>query len=120
MSNLKKRVEDSLMRAFGAVAGLPFRYREARISPPQSVSHAHYEDYLSAIFNKPGMRILEIGVRNVTGANRRNRCSAAEYTGFDFYAGENVDVVGDVHKLSSYFPPPPPNRIRPRLLVCHV
>ncbi|MEM6837004.1 MAG: methyltransferase domain-containing protein [Cyanobacteria bacterium P01_C01_bin.120] len=25
------------------------------------------------------------------------------YIGFDYYAGRNVDVVGDVHKLSSYF-----------------
>ena len=28
---------------------------------------------------------------------------AASYVGFDFYPGENVDVVGDAHKLSSYF-----------------
>lgn len=49
------------------------------------------------------MRILEIGSRNVTGANRRSGYSNAEYIGFDFYAGENVDVVGDAHKLSSYF-----------------
>jgi SAM-dependent methyltransferase len=25
--------------------------------------------------------------------------------GFDFYHGKNVDIVGDVHKLSSYFKP---------------
>ena len=27
----------------------------------------------------------------------------SEYIGFDYYAGDNVDVVGDAHKLSSYF-----------------
>jgi 2-polyprenyl-3-methyl-5-hydroxy-6-metoxy-1,4-benzoquinol methylase len=27
----------------------------------------------------------------------------ANYIGFDFYPGENVDIVGDAHKLSTYF-----------------
>lgn len=93
------------MRVFGAVAGLPFRFRKNRISPPPSVRHSAWEDFLSERFNKPGMRVLEIGSRNVTGANRRGRFSAAEYVGFDFYAGENVDIAGDAHQLSSYFPP---------------
>ena len=39
----------------------------------------------------------------MTGANCRSRFDKATYFGFDFYAGENVDVVGDVHKLSNYF-----------------
>jgi len=93
------------MRAFGTVAGLPFRFRKNRISPPGSVSRAHWQDYLSERINKPGIRILEIGARNATGANRRSHFSAAEHIGFDFYAGENVDVVGDVDKLSSYLMP---------------
>lgn len=29
----------------------------------------------------------------------------ATYIGFDFYPGDNVDVVGDAHTLSSYFDP---------------
>jgi len=50
------------------------------------------------------MRILEIGSREVTGqSNARNEFSNAEYIGFDFYPGNNVDVVGDAHKLSAYF-----------------
>jgi hypothetical protein len=49
------------------------------------------------------MRVLEIGSRVVTGANLRNRFDSAEYVGFDFYEGPNVDVVGDAHKLSQYF-----------------
>ncbi|MCH4093166.1 MAG: class I SAM-dependent methyltransferase [Acetobacter peroxydans] len=47
--------------------------------------------------------MLELGSRNVTGSNLRNRFSNTDYVGFDFYAGENVDIVGDAHKLSSYF-----------------
>ncbi len=46
---------------------------------------------------------MELGSRNVTGINLRGIFSNAEYVGFDFYPGENVDVVGDAHKLSSYF-----------------
>jgi len=49
------------------------------------------------------MRILEIGSRNVTGANLRHRFSSAEYVGFDIMEGENVDIVGDAHQLSQYF-----------------
>jgi Methyltransferase domain len=54
-------------------------------------------------FNREGVRVLEIGSRNVTGRSLRHRFAKASYVGFDFYAGENVDVVGDAHKLSSYF-----------------
>ena len=61
-------------------------------------------DYLASLTNKKNMKILEIGSRNVTGNNNfRSKFSEAEYVGFDFYLGENVDIVGDAHKLSSYF-----------------
>jgi SAM-dependent methyltransferase len=50
------------------------------------------------------MRILEIGSREVTGESyARKGFINAHYTGFDFYPGRNVDIVGDAHKLSSYF-----------------
>lgn len=50
------------------------------------------------------MRILEIGSREVTGpSDARERFPNAEYIGFDFYPGRNVDVVGDAHRLSTYF-----------------
>jgi SAM-dependent methyltransferase len=68
------------------------------------VSHQNWRNYLYGIGNKQGMRILEIGSREVTGpSNARTNFDQAEYIGFDFYPGKNVDVVGDVHKLSSYF-----------------
>jgi SAM-dependent methyltransferase len=59
--------------------------------------------YLVEIGNKRGMKILEVGSRVVTGQNFRGHFAEAKYVGFDFYAGDNVDVVGDAHKLSSYF-----------------
>jgi SAM-dependent methyltransferase len=68
------------------------------------VSHHNWQKYLYEVGNKPGMRILEIGSREVTGAsNARKEFSQAKYVGFDYYPGNNVDVVGDAHKLSSYF-----------------
>jgi SAM-dependent methyltransferase len=70
----------------------------------RSVSHQKWQKHLYEIGNKPGMRVLEVGSREVTGAsNARNEFSKAEYVGFDYYPGRNVDVVGDAHKLSSYF-----------------
>jgi len=40
----------------------------------------------------------------VTGeSSARKRFSEAEYIGFDYYKGNNVDVVGDAHRLSSHF-----------------
>lgn len=68
------------------------------------VAHQEWQRYLCQIGNKEGMRVLEIGSREVTGAsNARSAFSKAEYIGFDYYPGDNVDVVGDAHKLSSYF-----------------
>lgn len=67
-------------------------------------SHLNWKNYLYEIGNKQGYRVLEIGSREVTGtSNARQMFSKAQYIGFDFYPGKNVDVVGDVHKLSTYF-----------------
>ena len=68
------------------------------------VSHQKWQRYLYELGNRPGMRILEIGSREVTGKSAaRKEFSKAKYVGFDFYPGNNVDIVGDAHKLSSYF-----------------
>lgn len=70
------------------------------------ISHDNWRNYLKLLCDKPGMRVLEIGSRVVTGACLRDLFQYAEYTGFDFYQGENVDVVGDIHKLHTYFDEP--------------
>ena len=68
------------------------------------VSHNNFKKYLYGLGNKKGLRVLEIGSREVTGpSSARQELSQAEYVGFDFYPGPNVDVVGDAHQLSSYF-----------------
>ncbi len=91
---------------FAARSGLLIdRFFLARDVPLSNlVSHMNWHKYLYDIGNNQGMRILEIGSREVTGpSDARKSFSKAEYVGFDFYPGKNVNVVGDAHRLSSYF-----------------
>ena len=67
------------------------------------INHDNWRKYLQEHFNVEGMEILEVGSRNVVGGVTRDLFSKANYTGFDYYDGENVDVVGDAHELSKYF-----------------
>ena len=92
-----------IKKTFGFIASLAFRFNENEVKPPKLYKDNAWIEYLSENFNKKGKRILEIGSRNVTGANFREKFNDAEYIGFDFYEGENVDIVGDVHKLVNYF-----------------
>lgn len=103
MKKIIKKYLESFVRVFGFCATLPFHFIKPAIEKPSHISHQYWVDFLVQQFNKPGMRILEIGSRNVTGANFRNRFNKATYIGFDYYEGENVDVVGDVHSLTNYF-----------------
>jgi SAM-dependent methyltransferase len=69
------------------------------------VNRQNFMAYLVEMGNHKGKKILEIGSREVTGKSyARNHFCLAEYVGFDYYPGDNVDVVGDAHKLSQYFP----------------
>jgi hypothetical protein len=88
---------------YGYLSTLGSRAAKSAIAPSMNVSHSKWILYLSKHFNKKGLRILELGSRNVTGTNLRKNFSEATYIGFDFYGGENVDIVGDAHKLSTYF-----------------
>lgn len=74
------------------------------VAEPSQMKHREWLNKLVENFNKPGFEILEIGSREVTGSSiARKKFDRANYTGFDYHPGENVDVVGDVHKLSTYF-----------------
>jgi hypothetical protein len=49
--------------------------------------------------------VLEIGSRARSGNIYKSFLpEGSQYTGFDIKAGVNVDVVGDAHSLSSFFP----------------
>ena len=63
-----------------------------------------FQRYLKDLAAMPTGVILEIGSRNRSQVMRRSVCPEhLRYVGFDILAGENVDVVGDAHRLSSYF-----------------
>lgn len=80
-------------------------YLTGNVPLSKIASHQNWQNYLFEAGNKPGMKILEIGSREVTGKSKaRKGFELAQYTGFDYYPGENVDVTGDAHKLSSCFP----------------
>jgi hypothetical protein len=68
------------------------------------MSHSKWRGKLIEMANSQGMRVLEVGSRLVTrAAPMRDSLVSAEYVGFDYYPGPNVDVAGDAHRLSSYF-----------------
>ncbi len=74
------------------------------VVPPVKMSHTEWFRNLVEKFNHESVSILEVGSREVTASSKaRKAFSNANYVGFDYYPGNNVDVVGDVHKLSSYF-----------------
>jgi hypothetical protein len=90
---------------FGALFDKNFLSKDVPLS--KTFKHSNQWEMLFEYGNKEGLKILEIGSREVKGKRKefvRGNLSKATYVGFDFYPGDNVDVVGDAHKLSSYFP----------------
>lgn len=71
---------------------------------PKVFRHGGHWKYFSENANFEGCKFLEIGSREVTGTSQRSRfIPLSSYTGLDVLPGYNVDVVGDAHRLSSYF-----------------
>lgn len=96
MKNIKRTIKRIILR--------DRFYLHSDVPSADIISHKNIMNHLAKIGNKKSLRILEIGSREVTGPSvARKIFSEATYVGFDFYPGDNVDVVGDVHKLSSYF-----------------
>ncbi len=77
-------------------------YLHNDVKMSDKLSHSNWQDKLVEYANKRNWKVLEIGSREVTGKSKL-RDRFCNYKGFDFYGGDNVDVVGDVHKLSEYF-----------------
>lgn len=80
---------------------------EAPGRAPAFCGHAVVWPWLTEHVNRPGLEMLEIGSRLVVSrALWKDYLPDVNYTGFDYMDGPNVDVVGDAHRLSSYFPTP--------------
>jgi SAM-dependent methyltransferase len=109
MGNAKRIAKKAILASYQALRGLFGSFRDQTFLDPnvpisRRVGHSNCLQYLTEIGNHKGLRILEVGSRQATGAwDARKRFSNAEYVGFDFYPGPSVDVVGDAHKLSQYF-----------------
>jgi len=107
MALLKKALKKVIF-AFYRVIVMPVslfdKYYLSKDVPLSKIAHhKKWMPYLAEFGNKKGMKVLEIGSRYVTGDYFKPYFSEAEYVGFDYYPGKNVDVVGDAHKLSTYF-----------------
>ncbi|MCU7943997.1 MAG: class I SAM-dependent methyltransferase [Candidatus Thiodiazotropha sp. (ex Cardiolucina cf. quadrata)] len=64
-----------------------------------------FSRFIESVNDMEQATLLEIGSRNVTGVVWREAFNpTVDYTGMDIHPGENVDVAGDVHTLSSLLP----------------
>lgn len=81
----------------------PELYEDTNVLRDDKIAHGNWINYLAELCDKPGMKVLEVGSRKVTDDSFKDKFQNAAYVGFDYYPGENVDVVGDAHRLSSYF-----------------
>ena len=67
-------------------------------------SHANQNKLIKNLLFK-GAQVLEVGSRCVTSQSMwlRNACHdiGANYVGFEYYQGSNVDVSGDAHYLGN-------------------
>lgn len=77
-------------------------FEDNLVAHDEEICHDNWPKYLKELMDYPGKNVLEVGSRKVVG-DIKHWFTNANYTGFDIYPGENVDVVGDAHKLSSFF-----------------
>lgn len=98
--NIEKQLRDNNITNFFIPDEL---WRSGNVEISQNISHSRWPLYLKQLCDYEGKDVLEVGSRVVTGTNFRSLFEKADYIGFDYYAGDNVDVVGDAHRLSHYF-----------------
>lgn len=68
--------------------------------------HALFQRYRGMLDALGSGKMLEIGSRARSGYTFRDIVPAGvDYIGLDIKAGPNVDLIGDAHRLSSYFAP---------------
>ena len=62
-----------------------------------------YSNFISQIKSKENLKILDLGGRDRSKIDRSKTYGQNDVTVLDIIDSENVDVVGDAHKLSEYF-----------------
>lgn len=77
--------------------------RTIRFDTSKEEAKTLIDDFIAEVNKTPGSRILEIGSRDISRKDQFT--NYGEYVGFDIHPGNFVDVVGDAHRLSDYFPP---------------
>jgi hypothetical protein len=93
------------------VAGTPTELDSCLQTNPQTkrpriATHTNIWPWLASFANRKELRVLEIGSRAVISDSLwKEHIPDCTYTGFDTAEGRNVNVVGDAHRLSDYFPP---------------
>ena len=104
--DIKEAGEDPALHflKYGIKEGRP--WQKNRLSKrPKFATHENIWPWLEENASKIGLKVLEIGSRSVVSDSLwRKHIPNCEYTGFDVSDGKNVDVVGDIHRLSDYFP----------------
>ena len=95
VSTVRDRHKKSLLLD---VLGQPFYQQDTTQDP----YHLNFTFFTGETKKRPNFRIIELGARTVSGKSRFT--GYAEYVGFDIHEGDGVDVVGDCHALSRYFP----------------
>jgi hypothetical protein len=77
-------------------------------SPSSEVEMTAIVGFIDAMARVASPRVLELGTRRQKGQARTRHSvwvpHAAHYIGVDYEAGDDVDVVADVHELSKHFP----------------
>lgn len=102
VKHLKHIVQKTLINfLFSGDTSERFIHKDVPLS--KEIAHEKWIDYILNLADKEGFRVLEIGSRAVVYEGFKKKFKHAQYVGFDIYPGENVDVIGDIHKLSSYF-----------------
>jgi SAM-dependent methyltransferase len=64
--------------------------------------HQNFEFFIQAVSKIPNAIILELGSRN--NSAKKFFKESSKFIGFDIHHGLDVDVMGDIHELSKYFP----------------
>lgn len=100
VESVKQQLEQEGIYNYRVSASL---YDSPDVPIDEQICHDNRKKFLQEHFDVQGNEILEVGSRNVVGGETRKLFSNANYTGFDYYPGDNVDVVGDAHELSKHF-----------------